>query len=569
DNAGNKTYAGGIFRIVRFGPEMKQPQHYAVFSPDSTLMTIYCDTLMAERATENYCCLMPENGEPAAYSLIEIPVEEAVTGMKRTSIFFAEPGPVICKVKEVKWDYSFSKAYPRNIDYWFYNAISLKSINCWSLNTDKVTSMKYTFANCCSLEDMPTLYTSNVTDMNHMFLNCDNLNNVRFNNLHNWITDKVTDMSSMFEGCRALTDFDAGKMNTDNVTDMSGMFKDCRSIERLDLSTINTKKVTNAAEMFYRASSLRWLNLGGNDFANADMTNAFRRTASNYTDSVCRIYVNNAFNHEVLTAVPGADYSILGNGKVCPVLAHLTVGPSHIYTTTGELACNVLVERTFNVGEWQTLVLPFEVGREQLETVFGKGSLVARMSSFTGDTLYFNTVSTLSSLKPAIIKPTKAADWPIFEDINVSPFTPGDEDETGANIYDQVGEDTTAFLIGLLGESYQSISAMTPYNTLCPSPLMAQKETNDVSLYNTEAYFFMYTKEAENSESEESPSYNYNVYYDIPIVVNGEGTDTGIKDIVKTQYTDTTSPRYNLSGQRVGSSYKGVVIQNGYKIVRK
>ena len=44
-----------------------------------------------------------------------------------------------------------------------------------------------------------------------------------------------------------------------------------------------------------------------------------------------------------------------------------------------------------------------------------------------------------------------------------------------------------------------------------------------------------------------------------------EGSTTGIAGV--TDLDDTTSaPAYNLSGQRVGASYRGIVIQNGKKI---
>ena len=50
--------------------------------------------------------------------------------------------------------------------------------------------------------------------------------------------------------------------------------------------------------------------------------------------------------------------------------------------------------------------------------------------------------------------------------------------------------------------------------------------------------------------------------------IDFNGDITGIKD-VKTQLEDSNAPIYNLSGQRVGNDYKGVVIQNGKKFVVK
>lgn len=55
----------------------------------------------------------------------------------------------------------------------------------------------------------------------------------------------------------------------------------------------------------------------------------------------------------------------------------------------------------------------------------------------------------------------------------------------------------------------------------------------------------------------------------VSIVFDDEQT-TGIESIHNSQFTiHTDAPMYNLSGQRVGESYKGIVIVNGRKFVRK
>jgi hypothetical protein len=46
-------------------------------------------------------------------------------------------------------------------------------------------------------------------------------------------------------------------------------------------------------------------------------------------------------------------------------------------------------------------------------------------------------------------------------------------------------------------------------------------------------------------------------------------TTTGISSIRKASTLTKEAPRYNLSGQRVSDSYKGIVIQNGHKYVVK
>ena len=53
------------------------------------------------------------------------------------------------------------------------------------------------------------------------------------------------------------------------------------------------------------------------------------------------------------------------------------------------------------------------------------------------------------------------------------------------------------------------------------------------------------------------------------IIINGviTNTDTGISTPVTLTTEDT--PMYNLQGQQVDSSYKGIVIKNGKKYLQK
>lgn len=48
-------------------------------------------------------------------------------------------------------------------------------------------------------------------------------------------------------------------------------------------------------------------------------------------------------------------------------------------------------------------------------------------------------------------------------------------------------------------------------------------------------------------------------------VLDEEGATTGINTVNTAEATQANGPRYNLSGQRVGSDYRGLVIQNGRK----
>lgn len=53
------------------------------------------------------------------------------------------------------------------------------------------------------------------------------------------------------------------------------------------------------------------------------------------------------------------------------------------------------------------------------------------------------------------------------------------------------------------------------------------------------------------------------------IMPPSDGFSTGIDEISVEADTDDNTPMYNTAGQRVGASYKGIVIQNGRKFIKK
>jgi len=48
-----------------------------------------------------------------------------------------------------------------------------------------------------------------------------------------------------------------------------------------------------------------------------------------------------------------------------------------------------------------------------------------------------------------------------------------------------------------------------------------------------------------------------------------DNTATGINNVEISEESDDSTPMYNLAGQRVNKSYKGVVIVNGKKMLNK
>ena len=150
---------------------------------------------------------------------------------------------------------SFNTAKVTDMSNMFYSCESLTSLDLNSFNTAKVTDMSLMFYGCQRLTslDLSSFNTANVTDMSNMFQACQWLTSL---NLSSFNTAKVTNMRYMFNNCQSLTSLDISSFNTANVTNMARMFYNCTALKSLDLSSFNTANVTDMARMFYDCQNL-------------------------------------------------------------------------------------------------------------------------------------------------------------------------------------------------------------------------------------------------------------------------------------------------------------------------
>ena len=150
---------------------------------------------------------------------------------------------------------SFNTAKVTDMSLMFYGCQRLTSLDLSSFNTANVTDMSYMFCSCQSLTslDLSSFNTANVTDMSNMFQACQWLTSL---NLSSFNTAKVTNMRYMFNNCQSLTSLDISSFNTANVTNMARMFYNCTALKSLDLSSFNTANVTDMARMFYDCQNL-------------------------------------------------------------------------------------------------------------------------------------------------------------------------------------------------------------------------------------------------------------------------------------------------------------------------
>lgn len=75
---------------------------------------------------------------------------------------------------------------------------------------------------------------------------------------------------------------------------------------------------------------------------------------------------------------------------------------------------DMVFHRTFNTGKWNSVILPVNMSKQQVEAAFGKGTELSKFDRLDGTCIYFEPVATedaygvfLQKNTPYIIKPTK------------------------------------------------------------------------------------------------------------------------------------------------------------------
>lgn len=204
---------------------------------------------------------------------------------------------------------------------------------------------------------------------------------------------------------------------------------------------------------------------------------------------------------------------------------------------------NVTLERKFATG-WNSVVLPFATTPKALGA-----SEAAKYTGTDGTTINFSTIGedgTLEANTPYLVYFKAEKTNPKFEGVAVAPttsLTVADAAETQQ--YSFVG-------------TYTAIESGT--ETIKAGDYIVvgdgiQKAKGGNALKAFRAYF--QAQEGANKAKNMVISIDGNVVTGIDAVSTSEPA------------ANASAPAYNLAGQRVGKSYKGVVIVNGKKVIRK
>ena len=196
---------------------------------------------------------------------------------------------------------------------------------------------------------------------------------------------------------------------------------------------------------------------------------------------------------------------------------------------------NVTLNRTLKAEKWNTLVLPFAVSADKVKAQFGDGVEVAEYSNTDGEEINFSSTENIKANVPVLIKPTTVS---------------AENSYTFDGVTLVAGEPKTT------GVSYDFVGSYKPYNLA----------TDNYMLYNNQWW-----------KNEEGDNYKVNAFSayvqattpeaakQLTLVIDGQ--TTGLK--LNTVTGNIEGETYNMAGQRVANSYKGLVIKNGKKIIKK
>ena len=209
--------------------------------------------------------------------------------------------------------------------------------------------------------------------------------------------------------------------------------------------------------------------------------------------------------------------------------------------TAGDNA-TVTISRTFNGNAWNTLVLPFAMTADQLTKAFGSDAKFAKYTGTTkqadGYTLNFETVTAIDANTPVFV-------WGAKSDVfTVEGVTVVKADATSAPA-------NAAF----------SFSGSYDKTTAQSGDWFISSDNKFYSAAGTESIKPMRAVFRPVAATTNAKHLSFSI---------DGGETTGIKSVSSNGVVlDDHAPAYNLAGQRVDSTYKGVVIQNGKKYIRK
>lgn len=199
-------------------------------------------------------------------------------------------------------------------------------------------------------------------------------------------------------------------------------------------------------------------------------------------------------------------------------------------------AADVTLKRTFVANKWNTLVLPFAVSAEDVKAKFGNDAKVVEYSNAEDVNINFTTSTNgIKANVPVLIKlaSVNADNTYSFDNVNLEVAEPK-------------AEGTTYSFVG----SYKSYNLVNDDYMLYGDKWWKTEAGDTYKIKAFRAYIKANTLVAAKQ---------------LNLVIDGQ--TTGLK--LNTVNGNIEGETYNIAGQRVANSYKGLVIKNGKKIIKK
>lgn len=204
--------------------------------------------------------------------------------------------------------------------------------------------------------------------------------------------------------------------------------------------------------------------------------------------------------------------------------------------TIEAMDANVTLKRSFVENKWNTLVLPFAVSAEDVKAKFGNDAKVVEYSNAEDVNINFTTSTNgIKANVPVLIMPAavNAENTYTFNSVSIVVADPKAD-----------------------GTNYSFVGSYKPYNLdnddyMLYADKWWKTETGDK--YKIKA-FRAYIKAKTPAAAKQ-----------LNLVIDGQ--TTGLK--LNTVNGNIEGETYNIAGQRVANSYKGLIIKNGKKIIKK
>lgn len=201
-------------------------------------------------------------------------------------------------------------------------------------------------------------------------------------------------------------------------------------------------------------------------------------------------------------------------------------------------AANVTLKRKFVANKWNTLVLPFAVSDADVKTTFGADAKIVEYSNADDANINFTTSTKgIKANVPVLIMPAavNAENTYTFNSVSIVVADPNPKAD---------------------GTNYSFVGSYKPYDLVNDDYMLyADKwwKTEAADSYKIKA-FRAYIKANTPAAAKQ-----------LNLVIDGQ--TTGLK--LNTVNGNIEGETYNIAGQRVANSYKGLIIKNGKKIIKK